>query len=138
MMRGRGEVLEPVDVADDLHVVIAAPGFGIPTPAVFRAWDELDGAVRPRTAPVPPAVAALVPELVNDLEPAAERVEPRLGAFRDALASVTGAVPMLAGSGSSYWFPVSDAETAAYVATRVRDELSVEAFSGRVTRGAPG
>lgn len=138
MMRGRGEVLEPVRVAEDLHLVIATPAFGLSTPAVFRAWDELAGQVRPRTAEVPPAVSALVPELVNDLEPAAERVEPRLAGFRDAMAAVAGTAPMLAGSGSSYWVPCADAETAAFVAGRVRDELDVTTFAGRVLRDAPG
>jgi 4-diphosphocytidyl-2-C-methyl-D-erythritol kinase len=138
MMRGRGEVLDPVVLAGDLPVVIATPGFAIPTPAVFEAWDDLAGAGRPRTAEPPPAVATLVPALVNELEPAAELVEPRLGVFRDALAAVSGARPMLAGSGASYWMPVADAETAAFVAARVRDELSVETFAGRVVREAPG
>ena len=41
MMRGRGEVLDPVGIGTDLHVVIATPGFSVPTPAVFRAWDAL-------------------------------------------------------------------------------------------------
>jgi hypothetical protein len=51
---------------------------------------------------------------------------------------VAGAEPMLAGSGSSYWLAVADAETATFVAARVRDELSVRTFAGRVLRGAPG
>jgi 4-diphosphocytidyl-2-C-methyl-D-erythritol kinase len=138
LMRGRGEVLVPVELAADLHVVIAVPGFPIATPAVYAAWDEHGGTVPSRTARAPEAVAHLVPELVNDLEPAAERVEPRLGAFRDALATVASAVPMLAGSGSSYWFPATDARTAAGTAARVRDELGVQAFAGRVVREGSG
>jgi 4-diphosphocytidyl-2-C-methyl-D-erythritol kinase len=138
MMRGRGEVLVPVELAGDLHVVIAAPGFAVATPAVYAAWDALGGAVSPRTARAPEAVTHLVPELVNDLEPAAERVEPRLAGFRDALARVAGAVPMLAGSGSSYWFPAADADGAARSAARVRDELGVQAFAGRVVRERSG
>jgi 4-diphosphocytidyl-2-C-methyl-D-erythritol kinase len=138
MMRGRGERLDPVEPAGDLDVVIATPPFGLATPSVYRAWDALAGAGRARSVAAPPAVAHLVPELVNDLEPAAERVEPRLAAFRDALAAVTGALPVLAGSGSSYWLAAADAETAASLAARVRDELSVETFAGRVVRGSPG
>ena len=137
-LRGRGEVLEPVELAGALHVVIATPGFALATPEVFRAWDALGGTGRPRTVAAPAAVAHLVPDLVNDLEPAAERVAPEITAFRDALAGVAGAEPMLAGSGSSYWFAVADAETATFVAARVRDELSVRTFAGRVLRGAPG
>jgi 4-diphosphocytidyl-2-C-methyl-D-erythritol kinase len=139
MMRGRGELLDPVELSGDLDVVIATPPFLLATAAVFRAWDtreHTDASVR--TAPPPSAVAHLVPVLVNDLERAAERVEPRLAGFRDALAAVTGATPLLAGSGSSYWFPVADPETAGFVAARVRDELSVETFASRVVRGSPG
>jgi len=137
MMRGRGEVLDPVELAGDLHVVIATPGFGVPTASVYRAWDDQRGTGRPRVVPAPAAVGGLGGELVNDLEPAAERVEPRLSGFRDALARVAGGEPLLAGSGSSYWLPVADAETASFVAARVRDELSVQTFAGRVVRDTP-
>ena len=138
MMRGRGEILEAVEPAADLDVVVATPGFGLATPAVYRAWDELAGSGRARSVPAPDAVAHLVPILVNDLEPAAERVDPRLVAFRDALAGISGGVPLLAGSGSSYWLPCGDADTATRMAARVRDELGVEASAGRVVRGSPG
>ena len=138
MMRGRGEILDPVDLAGDLHVVIATPPFRLATPAVYRAWDDLAGAGRARAVAAPPGGGDLVPELVNDLEPAAERVEPGLVGFRTALAEVAGAAPMLAGSGSSYWMAADDAEAAAAMAARVRDELSVETYAGRVVRGSPG
>jgi 4-diphosphocytidyl-2-C-methyl-D-erythritol kinase len=138
MLRGRGELLEPVALAGELHVVIATPGFALSTPAVFRAWDDLAGSGRSRTVAAPAAVGHLVPDLVNDLEPAAERVAPALVPFREALRAAAGAEPLLAGSGSSYWLPVADAETATFVAARVRAELNVETFAGRVLRGAPG
>jgi 4-diphosphocytidyl-2-C-methyl-D-erythritol kinase len=138
MMRGRGEVLDPVTLAGEIHVVIATPAFSLATPPVFRAWDEMGAPAGDRTAPAPAAVAHLVPALVNDLEPAAARVEPRLVAFREAFAAIGGAAPLLAGSGSSYWLPLADPETASFVAARVRDELGVETFAGRVLRGVPG
>jgi 4-diphosphocytidyl-2-C-methyl-D-erythritol kinase len=138
MMRGRGEVLDPVELADDLDLVIATPAFPLATAAVFRAWDEMGGPAGDRTVAPPAAVAHLVPALVNDLEPAAARVEPRIVGFREAFARIAGAEPMLAGSGSSYWLAVPDATAAAFVAARVRDELGVETFSGRVLRGEPG
>ena len=62
--------------------------FGCSTPAVYRAWDDLGGP----TAEGP-----------NDLEPAALAVEPRLAEWRDRLGDATGATPVLAGSGST-WF----------------------------------
>ena len=40
---------------------------------------------------------------MNDLEPAALHVEPKLNWWRDQIMSLTGVVPVLAGSGAT-WF----------------------------------
>ena len=86
-VRGIGEQVEPLPfVARTL--TLWTPPFGCSTPAVYRAWDELGG----------PAADG-----PNDLEPAALAVEPRLAAERDRLGEVSGATPVLAGSGST-WF----------------------------------
>ena len=84
---GIGEVLEPLEPLARTFTV-ATPPFGCSTPAVFRAWDDLGGP----TADGP-----------NDLEAAALAVEPRLAGWRDRLGDATGATPVLAGSGST-WF----------------------------------
>jgi 4-diphosphocytidyl-2-C-methyl-D-erythritol kinase len=87
---GVGEVLEPLpfdDVAGDTYTLLVPP-FGVPTGTVYRAWDEMSG----------PASDSL-----NDLEPAALRVEPRLAEWRHRLGDATGETPQLAGSGST-WF----------------------------------
>lgn len=84
---GIGEMVTPLEV-DDRTFTLVTPPFGCSTPAVYRAWDDLGG---------PTAVG------VNDLEPAALVVEPRLAVWRDRLAEMTGETPMLAGSGST-WF----------------------------------
>ena len=86
-VRGIGEVVEalgPIDRA----VTLLLPPFGVPTPAVYRRWDELG-------SPEGPAG--------NDLEPAALAVEPRLALWRDLLGEATATTPRLAGSGST-WF----------------------------------
>jgi 4-diphosphocytidyl-2-C-methyl-D-erythritol kinase len=86
-VRGIGEVVEPLPFeARELTLLI--PPFGCPTPAVYRAWDEMGG----------PAG-----EHGNDLEPAALRVAPGLAEWRDRLGDATGERPRLAGSGST-WF----------------------------------
>jgi 4-diphosphocytidyl-2-C-methyl-D-erythritol kinase len=64
------------------------PPFGVSTPAVYRAWDDLGGPTGSGD---------------NDLEAAALVVEPRLEAARDRLAAHSGQAPTLAGSGST-WF----------------------------------
>jgi 4-diphosphocytidyl-2-C-methyl-D-erythritol kinase len=84
---GIGDVLEPLPFVDATFTLLTPP-FGVSTPAVYRAWDELGGP----TADGP-----------NDLEPAALVVEPRLVEWRDRLGAATGVTPVLAGSGST-WF----------------------------------
>ena len=86
---GIGEVLEPLPVVDRTFTLVTPP-FGCSTPAVYRAWDDLGG---------PTGAGA------NDLEPAALLVEPRLAEWRDQLGAATGEVPVLAGSGSTWFVP---------------------------------
>jgi 4-diphosphocytidyl-2-C-methyl-D-erythritol kinase len=105
-MRGRGEVLEPVGELGPTMLVVAAPPFGCATPTVYRAWDDLGGPSATRVLDAPPALRHVVGALVNDLEPAAEHVEPRLVPFRERLEGLLGRPVLLCGSGSAYaaWF----------------------------------
>jgi 4-diphosphocytidyl-2-C-methyl-D-erythritol kinase len=81
-------VLPPVDRT----FTLVTPPLVVSTPAVYRAWDELRGPTGDHG---------------NDLEPAAIRVEPRLGEWRDRIENAMGVRPMLAGSGST-WFVEGD------------------------------
>jgi 4-diphosphocytidyl-2-C-methyl-D-erythritol kinase len=69
-----------------LAIVVATPRFGCSTAAVYRAWDELGGPHHE----------------VNDLQAAAEHVEPRLVDFKRRVEAAADAPAILAGSGSSY------------------------------------
>ena len=71
-----------------LTFTLLTPPVHCSTVAVYRAWDDLGGP----TADGP-----------NDLEPAALVVAPELARWRDELGERTGQVPVLAGSGST-WF----------------------------------
>jgi 4-diphosphocytidyl-2-C-methyl-D-erythritol kinase len=96
-MRGAGEILEPATVPP-LAIVIATPPFTCVTADIYGAWDALGG-------PVGRAVDVGIdgiPELMNDLEPAALHVEPRLTTFRASVEQAAQAPAILAGSGSSY------------------------------------
>jgi 4-diphosphocytidyl-2-C-methyl-D-erythritol kinase len=86
-VRGIGEIVEPTRYSP-LEVTLVVPPLHVSTPAVYRAWDELGGP----TAEGP-----------NDLEPAALHVEPALARWRDRIGELSGAVPVLAGSGAT-WF----------------------------------
>ncbi len=124
-MRGRGEVIEEVALAHGLPFVVAIPPFRLSTPDVYRAWDDLGGPRATRTVPAPRRVNQLLPELANDLEPAAEKVEPRLVEFRNALEAATGGHALLAGSGSAYVVPVPDARALPGLVEEVRRRLRV-------------
>ena len=84
---GIGEVVNPLPFERRTFTLLTPP-VHCPTPAVYAAWDELGGPTGSHG---------------NDLEPAALLVRPDLARWRDELGSVSGAVPMLAGSGST-WF----------------------------------
>lgn len=125
---------EPAGVA----LVVAVPPFALATADVYRAWDELAAPSSSRAVPLPEGLAGLgLPDqLVNDLEPAAEHVEPRLRPFREALEALAGAPPLLAGSGSAYVVPVPSPGSAAVIATQVGVELRATAFAtGLAARG---
>lgn len=91
-VRGIGEVVEPLPF-EAQTLTLVTPPVACPTPAVYRAWDELGG---PHNEESP-----------NDLEAAALAVAPELARWRDELAEATGQRPTLAGSGSS-WFVAGD------------------------------
>ena len=84
---GIGDQVAPLAFEHRTFTLLTPP-LPVPTPAVYRAWDELGG----------PAT-----EGPNDLEPAALAVEPRLALWRDRLGRATGRTPVLAGSGGT-WF----------------------------------
>jgi 4-diphosphocytidyl-2-C-methyl-D-erythritol kinase len=139
-MRGRGERIERISSAPDpIHVLIVVPPFGIATPGVYRAWDELGGPGSTRAVAPPRAVEHLVDALVNDLEPAAEHVEPRLAPFRADLEAAAGAPALLAGSGSACFLAFDDADAGERSARRVEAELSLPVHRGTsLPSSAPG
>jgi len=121
-----------------LALVVAVPPFPLATPAVYRAWDDLGGPSSTRAVPLPEGLAGLgLPDhLMNDLEPAAEHLEPRLRPFRQGLEALAGAPALLAGSGSAYVVPVASPAQAAVVATQAGVELRAMAFAtGLAARG---
>lgn len=84
---GIGDVLEPLPFEARTFTLLTPP-VHCATAAVYRAWDDLGGPTGPNG---------------NDLELAALAVAPDLARWRDELREAAGAVPMLAGSGST-WF----------------------------------
>lgn len=104
---GVGDVVEPLPVVPASYTLLTPP-FGVSTAAVYRAWDGLGG----------PSGAS-----GNDLEPAALAVEPRLAEWRDRLGEATGEVPVLAGSGAT-WFVAGEHPGDGRVVVRTTDVLT--------------
>jgi 4-diphosphocytidyl-2-C-methyl-D-erythritol kinase len=87
-VRGVGELVEVLPCTPGTAYTLVTPPLHVSTIAVYRAWDALGGPTGEGT---------------NDLEPAALEVAPSLARWRESLATATGEVPSLAGSGST-WF----------------------------------
>jgi len=137
-LRGRGDLVEPVQLAGPLVLALALPPLQLATPDVYAAWDELGGPIAQRRVPAPRAVAPLAQELSNDLELAAERVEPRLADFRADLEAAADAPAILAGSGAAYAVLLdTDSPTeATALARRISRRLKVPVVGTRaVTHG---
>ena len=89
-VQGIGEV---IDILPPMHreITLVIPPFGVSTPAVYRAWDDLAKAGNNTTNDQ------------NHLQQAALVVEPRLLEWHDKIAQACGQAPILAGSGSTWW-----------------------------------
>jgi 4-diphosphocytidyl-2-C-methyl-D-erythritol kinase len=124
-VRGIGEQIEPLPFLAR-SFTLCTPPFGVSTVAVFRAWDDLGGPVA---------------QGPNDLEAAAMAVEPRLAEWRDRLAEATGAVPVLAGSGSTWFVEGAYEGLAAALAPATvvvtRTDRPSQATGGRWRRASP-
>ena len=128
-MRGRGELLEPLSPLAPLPMAVVVPPFALSTAAVYQAWDDLGGPRSERAIPAPPPVAVHLSELVNDLEPAADAIEPRLRSFREALEDLAGVPALLAGSGSACVVALPSPERAESVAALASARLDATAFA---------
>jgi 4-diphosphocytidyl-2-C-methyl-D-erythritol kinase len=104
-VEGIGEIVTPLPFVSR-SLLVMLPPFGVPTAAVFAAWDdlELEYGRLPRHQPMSDGWR-------NDLTEAALLVAPELGRWRDAFRELTGQEPTLAGSGST-WFVRRDVTSA--------------------------
>lgn len=118
---GRGEVLTPEPRLPPLHAVLVNPGAPSPTGAVYRAYDAAPRAGVDRPAePGDWSAGAVIDWLTaqrNDLQAPAIRLEPRIGAALDAVATAPGvALARMSGSGATVFGLCRDEQAARTVA----------------------
>lgn len=137
VMRGRGEAVTPLSQKLDTWALLVLPPFSCSTAEVYAAFDALPA---PPTRPEPERLidggsgAALMPHLFNDLEAAAEAVQPAMYELSSRLKDVLDGPVRMTGSGAA-WFRLYDEELAAKeAAERVRLSLHVPAEVARVRR----
>jgi len=98
-VQGIGEVIDVLPPVQRT-ITLVVPPFGVSTPAVYRAWDELAKAKENTNGNI------------NDLQQAALKVESRLVDWHARITKATGQEPVLAGSGATWWLDGSFQELA--------------------------
>jgi 4-diphosphocytidyl-2-C-methyl-D-erythritol kinase len=111
----RGDHLTPIPTQPQWFA-IAWPGVELPTPDVYRAWDDME----PRQANEP-----------NHLTDAAMRIEPRLKEFANALNSGKKHSWQMTGSGSAFFLSCGDEDEARIAVARLKCWTAVAQAIGR-------
>jgi 4-diphosphocytidyl-2-C-methyl-D-erythritol kinase len=121
--RGRGEAVRPIGVpASEMWVTLVLPPIAMPTADVYRRFDDMGLGTEQDVQQEPPweqwlslDAQSLLPKLVNDLEPPAFAIAPRLGELRSAIEQSLARPVRMSGSGSSLFtlFDTKNEATAA-------------------------
>lgn len=140
---GRGELVTPVPDPGEYWWVVALPGSGLSTPAVFREFDRTHGLDSPEpqlSEPLLHALAAgrtadVAPLLSNDLQAPALRLRPDLREVLEQGSAAGALAVMVSGSGPTCLFLAGDEPAAA----KIRDVMAETGVAALVARGpVPG
>ncbi|MCF8723101.1 4-diphosphocytidyl-2-C-methyl-D-erythritol kinase [Nitrospina gracilis] len=123
--RGRGEVLEPLEPSEKMHIVIIFPRLVVPTGEVYRGLN-LELTTPPKTISILQKffsrsdVAGLAAHLHNDLEPYVLERFPVVKQARDALSALDAEGVLLSGSGSAVFGVFTSREQAEQAFARLQ------------------
>ena len=110
-VEGTGERLTDLEPLRGFAMALVVPPISLATPAVYRTWDDLDGPTAPVVpdADLPPGLRGRF-AVRNDLFPAANHLDPRVGEWRDELEGRWSTSVLMTGSGSALFafFPSED------------------------------
>jgi 4-diphosphocytidyl-2-C-methyl-D-erythritol kinase len=128
-VRGRGEVVEPLDWAPRGWCVLIIPPVHCPTPAVYAAWDRTARS-SPADRRVPcdcgEAPGDWLASCFNDLQEAAFELFPPLAQIQRQATSLCGRPVTLTGSGSTLFTAFDEPVRAGQAADRLSGEMDVE------------
>lgn len=134
--RGRGELVAAVGRPRPEAALLILPGRHMPTPAVYRRFDEmrlgrdLEAESEPDFAEWTRLDAGrLLPRLVNDLEAPAFDIDPQLGVLRADAEQSLGRSVRMSGSGSSLFTLYDRMEAAAEAAGELGRRVSAEVMA---------
>jgi 4-diphosphocytidyl-2-C-methyl-D-erythritol kinase len=137
LVEGIGERLTPVSGIPELPVLLAHPGFGLETRAVYAAFDasaSLTAQNHPLTlrallalgekagateASFPSDDARMRELIANDLEPAATRLRPEVAKLREELSRTSARAVGMSGSGPTLYAIYASAEAARSAQPRI-------------------
>jgi 4-diphosphocytidyl-2-C-methyl-D-erythritol kinase len=126
--RGRGEAIEPCNLAGRIHFVAAQPERGLSTAEVFRRWTPAGAGNAPDALLEAARSGGALPELYNALQPPAESLYPELKALCDALSRAAGSQALMTGSGSVCFAVCRTQREAFRAAARLRQQCRIRAW----------
>jgi len=129
VMRGRGEIVEPAEVATTGWVLVPQP-FPVSTTDAYRWWDEDGGATGPDPGSVLDAAARgdaerLAGLVFDDLQAPVLRRHPELEEVRAALLRAGALAAILSGSGPTVVGLAGTRQHAAHIAKQVPSAIAV-------------
>ena len=127
LCEGRGEILTPLEGVPELDIVIAIGESRLPTPAVFRSYDNANLPPRCDTARFLSCLtnndkSNLVSSLGNAFEPVTDILAPETALLREKLSSLGALNSRLSGSGPSVYGVFENAEKAHLAAKALKNQ----------------
>jgi 4-diphosphocytidyl-2-C-methyl-D-erythritol kinase len=131
LVKGRGEVVTPLDICVEIPLVIVKPTFSISTPWAYRQIRDYSHSLSDFTETVSGFTAALRSKdfitaaayVKNDIENAIAQEFPEVGEIEKTLALEGAWVSLLSGSGSAVFGAFSSSDEAARASERISMQM---------------
>ena len=133
---GRGQFVKPSPRPRVGWCLLLLPKISMPTPAVYRKFDEMRLGMDRSLTQLPdfeawsqlPALE-LLPNLVNDLELPSFAIKPELGQLRAQLEQSIGRIVRMSGSGSSLFTLFDEQDECENIALKINSQFNLKAVA---------